>query len=208
MVVYFWSGLTSMCPRVSNQSQAIDNGSKCSITMWSSPGYVKVKNRPCYFHMPDTRTRISVSLLVASILDWSLPEMYPERAFILSWKRFMAGRNYRVYTQSQVLGGPTVCEEHHGRTHCDSAVHLMSSCLEGKSGTVANNFGAGREDTSMGDLRREPASTWQEELAGAGLPQSTVGLGTVWVEEMGEFNEKIYLEKVGWFGWELSEVLL
>lgn len=179
MVVYFWSGLTSMCPRVSNQSQAIDNGSKCSITVWSSPGSVKVKNQPCHFHAPDTRTRISVCLLVASVLDWSLPQMHPERVFILSRKCLMASRNYRAHTQSQDLGGPPVCEEHHERAHCDSAVHMMSSCLEGKSGTEVNNCGAGREREGVhGNLRRELALPDKKSLRGLACPSLPLG----WVE--------------------------
>lgn len=43
-------------------------------------------------------------------------------------------------------------------------------------------------------------------LGEAGLPQSYIELGRVWVEEMGEFNEKLCLEEVGWVGWEFSEV--
>lgn len=54
----------------------------------------------------------------------------------------------------------------------------------------------------MADLRGELASTWQEILVELACPSHILG----WVEEMGELNDKLYLEKVGWFGWELSEV--
>lgn len=59
-----------------------------------------------------------------------------------------------------------------------------------------------RQNKSMADLRGELASTWQEILVELGCPSHMLG----WVGEMGELNDKLYLEKVGWFGWELSEV--
>lgn len=109
----FGFGMAFRYPRISHESQAIDNWRKCSNHVCSSLGYIKVK-KP---HLSLSCARHSDSHLKQSLFSWL---SFSTRAFLKCFWRgfsfsllkcFMASRNYRVHTQYCVLGGPTVGQE-------------------------------------------------------------------------------------------------